>query len=59
LFYWVISPFVADFAQFLKDGSEPKPKRDLNGDGRHDYQDDFIYTVNYLIVKDSVGKVKK
>lgn len=54
-----ISPVEADFALFLKDSGAAKPKRDLNGDGRHDYLDDFIYTVNYLLVKESVGKANK
>jgi hypothetical protein len=34
----------ADFVLFLKDS-----KRDLNGDGKHDYLDDYIYTANYLL----------
>jgi hypothetical protein len=54
-----ISPVEAEFALFLKDSGAAKPKRDLNGDGRHDYVDDYIYTVNYLITKDSAGKAKK
>ena len=54
-----ISTVEADFAAFLKDSGSSKPKRDLNGDGRHDYQDDFIYAVNYRLNKDSVGKAKK
>lgn len=47
----------ADFAVFLKDGESASPKRDLNGDGKHDYLDDYIYTVNYLN-KSSAGKTK-
>ncbi|GFO70257.1 hypothetical protein GMLC_38360 [Geomonas limicola] len=42
----------ADFAQFLKErGTEKAPKYDLNGDGRRDYQDDYIFTGNYLLQK--------
>lgn len=50
-------PLVADvateaaFAAFLKDNGAKKPKFDLNGDGVHDYRDDYIYTGNYLIKK--------
>ncbi|OGU16574.1 MAG: hypothetical protein A2076_02540 [Geobacteraceae bacterium GWC2_53_11] len=28
-----------------------KPLYDLNGDGRHDYMDDYIFTANYLVNK--------
>ena len=49
----------ADFTAFLKDSGAVPPKRDLNGDGRHDYQDDFLYTVNYLSKKSAVGKTAK
>lgn len=38
-----------DFATFLKDSGSKVPKQDLNGDGRHDYLDDFMYTAHYLI----------
>ena len=54
-----ISPAEADFAAFLKDSGAAVPKRDLNGDGRHDYLDDFIYTANYLVRKGAAGKIKK
>ncbi len=30
------------------DAAKPVVRYDLNGDGRHDYIDDFIYTANYL-----------
>lgn len=43
-----ISNLEADFKTFLRDSGASPPKRDLNGDGRHDYLDDFIYTANYL-----------
>ena len=37
-----------DFQLFLKDrGTEKAPKYDLNGDGRRDYLDDYIYAANY------------
>jgi hypothetical protein len=40
----------ADLALFLKErGSEAAPKYDLNGDGKRDYVDDYIYCVNYLV----------
>jgi hypothetical protein len=54
-----ISPAEANFTVFLKDSGATPPKRDLNGDGRHDYLDDFIYTANYLIRKGAAGKIKK
>jgi hypothetical protein len=38
-----------DFAAFLRDSGAKAPKFDLNGDGRHDYQDDYIYTAHYLL----------
>ena len=36
------------FRAFLADSGATPPKHDLNGDGRHDYLDDYIYTVNYV-----------
>jgi len=54
-----VSSSEADFAVFLKDSGAATPKRDLNGDGKHDYQDDFIYTANYLVKKDAASKAKK
>ncbi len=39
----------ADFTAFLKEqGTQKNPRFDLNGDGRHDYVDDYIYTANFL-----------
>jgi hypothetical protein len=32
--------------------------RDLNGDGRSDYVDDYIYTANYLTKQQSTGRDK-
>lgn len=44
----------ADFQQYLKErGTEKAPRYDLNGDGRRDYQDDYIFTGNYLLQKDA------
>ncbi|HJV64950.1 MAG TPA: hypothetical protein VJ550_04385 [Geomonas sp.] len=40
----------SDFRFFLKErGTASAPKFDLNGDGKRDYLDDYIYTANYLI----------
>jgi hypothetical protein len=38
-----------DFSEFIKDSGAAKPKFDLNGDGRHDYIDNYIYTGHYLL----------
>ncbi|MCM2359941.1 MAG: cohesin domain-containing protein [Geobacteraceae bacterium] len=46
----------AAFILFLKErGTEKAPRFDLNGDGRRDYIDDYIFTANYLF-KSSQGK---
>ena len=40
----------ADFNQFLKErGTDKAPRFDLNGDGKRDYVDDYIFTANYLV----------
>jgi hypothetical protein len=40
------------FKAFLKDrGTKEKPGHDLNGDGRRDYLDDYLYTANYLAAR--------
>jgi len=40
----------ADFARFLTErGTDKAPRFDLNGDGKRDYIDDYIFTANYLI----------
>lgn len=40
----------ADFTAFLAQrGGEQGQAGDLNGDGRRDYQDDYIFTANYLV----------
>ncbi|NVN93122.1 MAG: hypothetical protein HXX11_21350 [Desulfuromonadales bacterium] len=54
-----ISALEADFKAFLKDSGSSPPKRDLNGDGRHDYLDDFIYTANYLALRSGDSAKKK
>jgi hypothetical protein len=44
----------ADFQLFLKTrGTDGAPQFDLNGDGKRDYQDDYIFTANYLVAKGS------
>lgn len=50
-----ISPEEILFSVFLKDSGVVPPRRDLNGDGRHDYLDDYIYTANYLKLKGASG----
>ena len=49
-----VAPFIksvtinsTDFTAFLKNHGKAA---DLNGDGRHDYIDDFIYTANYIVL---------
>ncbi len=46
-----ISGKEADFTDFLKDSGAKVPRFDFNGDGRHDYLDDYIYTAHYVILK--------
>lgn len=48
-----------DFAIFLKDTGAKNPKRDLNGDGIHDYQDNYIYTAYYILLQKSKEKPAK
>lgn len=48
-----------DFALFLKDSGAKTPRRDLNGDGIHDYQDNYIYTAYYLLLQQNKEKPKK
>jgi hypothetical protein len=48
----------ADFLLFLKTrGTESAPRFDLNGDGKRDYLDDYIFTANYLVT--TAGKGNK
>jgi hypothetical protein len=47
----------ADFMVFLRDrGPAQKPQYDLNGDGKRDYVDDYIFTANYIVKKPVVIK---
>lgn len=42
----------AAFARFLKQqGADRDPRFDLNGDGRFDYLDDYIFTAQYLAAR--------
>jgi cohesin domain-containing protein len=42
-------PGEADFLLFLREKGTPKaPRYDLNGDGKRDYLDNYIFTANYL-----------
>lgn len=44
----------ADFELFLKErGSAKESRFDLNGDGKRDSVDDYIFTANYLVKRDS------
>lgn len=51
-----VSSKQADFAAFLNDSGTGNPKHDLNGDGRHDYMDDYIYTGHYIIKSTAAAK---
>ena len=43
----------ADFTRFLTErGTDKDPRFDLNGDGKRDYIDDYIFTANYYFGKD-------
>lgn len=47
----------ADFERFLKEkGTAKEPRFDLNGDGKRDYVDDYIFTANYLVERESGAK---
>jgi len=47
------------FKAFLAErGTREKPKYDLNGDGRRDYLDDYLFTANYLVAREK-GKASK
>ncbi len=39
----------AEFAAFLKDADKTPAQHDVNGDGKYDGVDDYIYTANYLV----------
>jgi hypothetical protein len=57
-----IEPFAgklteADFKLYLKKkGTVKAPRFDLNGDGRRDYIDDYIFTANYIVQRDKSTK---
>ncbi|MGD0584488.1 MAG: hypothetical protein ABSA86_01755 [Oryzomonas sp.] len=38
-----------EFAAFLKDAAKTPAQHDVNGDGKYDGIDDYIYTANYLV----------
>jgi hypothetical protein len=47
----------ADFVLFLKEAGSGKATRfDLNGDGKKDYIDDYIFTANYIVKGGGKGK---
>jgi hypothetical protein len=47
----------ADFKLYLKGkGTTKTPRSDRNKDGKRDYIDDFIFTANYLVQRDSPAK---
>jgi hypothetical protein len=48
-----------DFVQFLKDSGAKNPQFDLNGDGSHDYRDDFIYVAHYLTKSGAESKAAR
>jgi len=46
-----------DFSSYLKErGTAKTPRFDLNGDGRRDYVDDYIFTANYIVRQRAAGK---
>lgn len=54
-----VSAVESDFVAFLADSRLAVTKRDLNGDGKHTYVDDYIYAANYLVRKGGAGKKNK
>lgn len=45
-----------EFGSFLETSDTPGPLHDLNGDGRHDYIDDYIYMANVLAIEHTSGR---
>jgi hypothetical protein len=49
----------SEFPSFVKgEGSTPAPEFDLNGDGKRDYIDDYIFTADYLLKVEAREKQK-
>ncbi len=49
----------AAFKRYLKErGTAKAPRFDLNGDGRRDYIDDYIFTANYLARQEPPGRTR-
>ena len=47
----------AEFRLFLKErGTEKAPRFDLNSDGERNYIDDYIFTANFIVKRDSANK---
>jgi hypothetical protein len=50
----------AEFSLFMKErGTEKTPRFDLNGDGVRNYMDDYIFTANFIVKRDSERKQKE
>ncbi len=49
----------AESLVFYRDNGAAKPEYDLNGDAKHDYIDDFIYTAHYILQKSTVNSARK
>lgn len=48
------------FGQFLKErGTKDLPRYDLNGDGKRDYLDDYIFAANYLAQREASSPGEK
>jgi len=45
-----------EFGSFLETPDTPEASHDLNGDGRHDYIDDYIYMANVLVIERESGR---
>jgi hypothetical protein len=49
----------AEFAAFLKDAEKNPAQHDVNGDGKYNGVDDYIYTANYLVRQQKAKSVAK